>query len=95
MLSGQQRIFRLAQNVGLQEDGSGPISQLVLHPECFPIEIPSNDPFFSKHKQRCMNFVRSLPSPQLACTFGYGEQMNQVKDREYSESRSPLCVVCR
>ena len=24
-----------------------------------------------------MAFVRSLPAPQLGCTFGYGEQMNQ------------------
>ena len=61
-----------------QPDGAAPISKLVLHPECFPIEIPSNDPFFSKHGQRCMNFVRSMPAPQLSCTFGYGEQMNQI-----------------
>ena len=25
-----------------------------------------------------MNFVRSMPGPQLGCTFGYGEQMNQI-----------------
>ena len=25
-----------------------------------------------------MNFVRSMPAPQLTCTFGYGEQMNQI-----------------
>ena len=25
-----------------------------------------------------MNFVRSMPAPQLGCTFGYGEQMNQI-----------------
>ena len=61
-----------------QEDGSGPINRLVKHPECFPIEIPENDPFFSRHGQRCMNFVRSMPGPQLACSFGYGEQMNQI-----------------
>ena len=76
-------LFRLSNenSTGIQcckEDGSGPISKLVLHPECFPIEIPENDPFFSKHGQRCMNFVRSMPAPQLSCTFGYGEQMNQI-----------------
>ena len=59
-------LFRLSDenSTGIQccqEDGSAPISQLVLHPECFPIEIPENDPFFSKHGQRCMNFVRSMP----------------------------------
>ena len=47
-----------------EEDGSGPISKLVQHPECFPIEIPSNDPFFFQFGQRCMNFVR-WPSQSL------------------------------
>ena len=61
-----------------EADGSGPYSKLYLHPECFPIEIPDNDPFFMQHKQRCMHFVRSLPAPQLGCSFGYGEQMNQI-----------------
>ena len=76
-------LFRLSneESNGIQcckPDGSGPISKLVLHPECFPIELPENDPFFMKHGQRCMNFVRSMPAPQLGCTFGYGEQMNQI-----------------
>jgi len=76
-------LFRLSNpnSTGIQcctADGDAPISKLVLHPECFPIEIPENDPFFSKHGQRCMNFVRSMPAPQLSCTFGFGEQMNQI-----------------
>jgi len=76
-------LFRLnnRNTSGIQccmEDGSAPISSLVLHPECYPIEIPENDPFFKKYKQRCMNFVRSMPGPQQSCTFGYGEQMNQI-----------------
>ena len=53
-------------------------SKLVVHPECFPIAIPDNDPFYSKHGQKCMNFVRSMPAPQLSCNFGFGEQMNQI-----------------
>jgi len=76
-------LFRLGNqnSSGIQccmEDGSAPISRLVLHPECFPIEIPENDPFFKKFDQRCMNIVRSMPAPQQSCTFGYGEQMNQI-----------------
>ena len=76
-------LFRLSNenSTGIQccsQDGSATINRLVKHPECFPIEIPSNDPFFSRHGQRCMNFVRSMPAPQLSCTFGYGEQMNQI-----------------
>ena len=60
------------------EDGSAAEDALVRHPACFPIDIPSNDPFFKKHDQRCMNFVRSMPGPGQDCTFGYSEQMNQI-----------------
>ena len=76
-------LFRLSGEAseGIQcceADGSGPYSKLFLHPECFPIEIPENDPFFMKHGQRFMHFVRSMPAPQLSCSFGAGEQMNQI-----------------
>ena len=76
-------LFRLndGNSSGIQcctEDGSAPVSRLVLHPECFPLDIPINDPFFRRHNQRCMNFVRSMPGPNLECSFGYGEQMNQI-----------------
>ena len=30
------------------------------HPNCLPIEIPSNDHFYKLHKRRCMNFVRVI-----------------------------------
>jgi hypothetical protein len=30
------------------------IEKKLVHPECFPIEIPENDSFFSKFGQRCM-----------------------------------------
>jgi len=76
-------LFRLSygQRDGIKcckDDGSGPISQLILHPECFPIEIPEEDPFYMQHGQRCMHFVRSMPAPQLGCSFGFGEQQNQI-----------------
>lgn len=47
------------------------------HPECFSIEIPKDDPFFSQFGQRCMSFVRSTPAPRFDCSFGYGEQVSQ------------------
>ena len=70
LLTTNPMYCRLSNNdsSGIQcclEDGSGPISKLVVHPECFPIEIPDNDPFFQQFGQRCMNFVRSMPAPQL------------------------------
>ncbi|XP_066966367.1 uncharacterized protein [Macrobrachium rosenbergii] len=55
-------------------------SPQTVHPECFPIEIPRNDPFFppvniSSGQPFCIPLTRSMPG-QL--TLGYREQMNQV-----------------
>ncbi|XP_063594360.1 chorion peroxidase-like [Penaeus indicus] len=36
----------------------------LLHPECAPIPIPADDPFYSKFDQTCMDFVRSAPAPR-------------------------------
>lgn len=40
------------------------------HPSCLPIPIAADDPFYSKHGQRCMNFVRNLPVPRANCALG-------------------------
>ncbi|EFX82421.1 hypothetical protein DAPPUDRAFT_49291, partial [Daphnia pulex] len=47
-----------------------------VHPECLPIDIPANDPFFSRFGRRCMTFVRSAPARRADCKLGYVEQMN-------------------
>ncbi|XP_063614654.1 peroxidase-like [Penaeus indicus] len=47
----------------------------ILHPECAPIPIPADDPFYSKFDQTCMDFVRSAPAPR--CLLGPREQMNE------------------
>ncbi|XP_032795230.2 peroxidase [Daphnia magna] len=52
------------------------IDEDLVHPECNPIKIPQNDPFFSKFGRRCMSFVRSAPARRSDCRLGYAEQMN-------------------
>ncbi|KAK7580575.1 hypothetical protein V9T40_001204 [Parthenolecanium corni] len=48
----------------------------IQHPECFPVRIKSDDPYYSKFNLKCMEFVRSAPA--LRCSFGPREQMNQA-----------------
>ena len=43
--------------------------------QCFPIQIPLDDPFFQKS---CMNFVRSDCAPRLDCSPGPMEQINAL-----------------
>ncbi|KAL0851618.1 hypothetical protein ABMA28_007396 [Loxostege sticticalis] len=46
------------------------------HPECFPVELDVQDPFYQEYNLTCMEFVRSAPAP--TCHFGPREQMNQA-----------------
>ncbi len=48
------------------------------HPNCLPIEIPHGDPFFAKHEQRCMNFVRSPAGLRYNCRLGTRDSFNEI-----------------
>ena len=53
---------------------------------CFPIEIPANDNFFQSIGRTCMDFHRSIPTPNLNCELGKREQVLLFI--------SSLCIVC-
>jgi peroxidase len=45
---------------------------------CIPIEIPRNDPFYSKTvngKRRCLKMARAMIAPNLNCEMGSREQV--------------------
>lgn len=46
------------------------------HPDCAPISVPENDPFYSEHRIRCLDYVRSLPVLRPECNFGPAEQVS-------------------
>ena len=48
------------------------------HPNCLPIEIPSDDGFFKQHGQRCMNFVRTLAGLRNGCRLGPRTTFNEI-----------------
>ncbi|KAG8233970.1 hypothetical protein J437_LFUL013462, partial [Ladona fulva] len=56
------------------EDGTLPPKQV--HPECYPVVLSAEDPYYSDFNMTCMEFIRSAPAP--VCNFGPREQMNQI-----------------
>jgi hypothetical protein len=48
------------------------------HPECLPIDIPKQDPFYAEHGQRCMNLARSVPGLKHDCRLGARASFNLV-----------------
>ncbi|PSN56140.1 hypothetical protein C0J52_03325 [Blattella germanica] len=60
-----------------RQDGSF-LAPRYIHPSCMPISVANNDPFYSKYRLRCMNYVRSLNVMRPDCHFGPAEQMNQA-----------------
>lgn len=61
-------------------------SQCRMHPECFPIAVDRNDPFYADKGVHCLDFVRSAPAPQ--CEIGWDInhslilRMNRLVKRE-------------
>ena len=49
-----------------------------LHPECFAIRLPPDDPYYAQYGEYCMNFVRSAATSRPNCYLGPREQINQV-----------------
>lgn len=56
-------------------EGSGPGPA---HPNCLPIEIPSDDGFYGKYGQRCMNFVRTISGLRYNCRLGPRASFNEI-----------------
>lgn len=50
----------------------------VSHPNCKPIEIPPNDPLYSRFNQRCMDFKRSLAGLRPNCALGPRAHINTI-----------------
>lgn len=40
------------------------------HPECYPIRIYENDPYYGKTRENCQEYVRSSVAPRIGCTLG-------------------------
>lgn len=48
------------------------------HPNCIPIALPRDDPFFKFFKRTCMDFVRVLPGLKPGCPLGPRSQTNTI-----------------
>ncbi|XP_075973144.1 salivary peroxidase/catechol oxidase-like [Anticarsia gemmatalis] len=76
--SSQSRGFNGSVPRCCKDGGRDFVPAEFLHPECFPIPVPSNDPFYGPKGVRCLDFVRSSPAPRDDCALGWREQLNQV-----------------
>ncbi|XP_076335624.1 uncharacterized protein LOC143238887 [Tachypleus tridentatus] len=48
------------------------------HPECFPIDVVSDDVWYGKYNQTCLQYGRSATVLREGCTLGPREQINQA-----------------
>ncbi|KAF0303786.1 Chorion peroxidase [Amphibalanus amphitrite] len=74
----QVPIFRLDTGAGIEccEQNGARLPSVPRHPLCIPLDIPADDPFYSRHRLRCMNMVRSLPAPEPDCIARPASQLN-------------------
>ncbi|XP_037084821.1 peroxidase-like [Pollicipes pollicipes] len=73
-------VFNLgaAGSIECCEDDGRTLPTTPLHPQCIPIPIPVDDPFYSRFGQRCMSLVRSLPAPSLDCIARPSTPINEL-----------------
>ena len=50
----------------------------LIHPSCFAIKVPKDDPFYSQFNRQCISFVRSAAAVRPGCSLGPREQLNQL-----------------
>ena len=50
------------------------------HPECYPIKIAEDDPFYKEFGLQCQEYARSGTASRTGCTLGPREQINQVSN---------------
>ena len=62
------------------------------HPECYPIKIAENDPFYKKFGLQCQEYARSGTASRVGCTLGPREQINQVTSF-IGNDLSKLCAL--
>lgn len=76
--SAQSRGFNGSIPECCKPDGRGELSPDNRHPDCMPIEVNDDDPFYHFHRLTCLNFVRSSPGPHKECALGPRNQINQI-----------------
>lgn len=57
-------------------DYSSPLQPILRNPDCIPIPIAKNDPFYPKRNIECLNFVRLQPILEVHCNTTHSRVVN-------------------